>query len=840
MSWLFGKKGSDDEDEYESYSEGEGEDEYASSEEEGEDGDEEDEVKEKSKEDADEREEKPKETEPEAATENGHAPPSSDENPKEEEEEEAAPSAGEPTAEASESSDKPAELKEEPKEEETPEPKAESSTEAPEESTSAETVEANTADSEAEEEEMAAEEEEETPKEAEKEEEEISKAEDDEKKEESTSKDKPEENADPVAKEEETTEDPDDEKEKDDSETKVETVTEDEDEEEEEKPAETNDKKEEEEVEEVTSTHEKRSLLVLAAEHDRVDILKAILADDSEDRDTLLNSSIPPLHISIAYGSTNAVQSLLRMGADPSVRPNIEQIKADAQAEGEEQLVDIPNMGRFDKLSAWELAFGKEGEQQEEKKKSSGWFGGGKSNSSGIDIAPSKLEGIRHAFTAEGLRCIGSDEVDRLKQLIDSGMPSTIDIGGKNLYDWAVEMGALQCEELLRSGEADRSSKEEAEKDSSKEGEEKEEKHASAVRERSAKDGTETLSQLNNRIDELENLSKALSTCLDNLAEEVSVCHGLLLMGGGASALASHVRSLKTLKENKMAELERLEEAWENSEDELAYWVKEAGELGKEISESMTTDILPSNENENPKTLDGSPEDEQAHIQQVKAQASLLENKIIKLRASITDLSEESARDLEEVEKRGLSGGIKLVRSLRDEIREVEFALNEARNGESLCHAKIAMIQLKLNQPDKQSTATTMTTKPTESNGEAAPIASTEGATAGDAVIQTSSQTPAESSSEASAAVSQGAEATSKVETAANPAPSTPVPGNAMKKPSESVVTGQSSAITLKEKARPGYFTVDLWKILLRIIGLGPSPKPKDYQSSAASNVMIV
>ena len=78
-------------------------------------------------------------------------------------------------------------------------------------------------------------------------------------------------------------------------------------------------------------------------------------------------------------------------------------------------------------------------------------------------------------------------------------------------------------------------------------------------------------------MDELENLAKALSSFLDNLAEEVSVCSGLLLVGSGGAALASHVRSLKTQKQNLFDDLERLGEAWENSEDELAYWMKECG-----------------------------------------------------------------------------------------------------------------------------------------------------------------------------------------------------------------------------------------------------------------------
>jgi len=392
--------------------------------------------------------------------------------------------------------------------------------------------------------------------------------------------------------------------------------------------AEVEKEEEKEEDEEVTSMHEKRSLLLLAAEHDRVDILNAILADDSESRVMLLNSGIPPLHISIAFGSTNAVQSLLRMGADPSIRPDVNAIKNEFEAQGEEQLVDIPNMGRFDNLTAWELAFGKANAEKTNPKKS-GWFGGGVKR--GLDIAPSKLETIRMGFTAEALRSIGSDEVDRLKQLLDSGMPATIDIGGKNLYDWSVEMGALQCEELLRPEEAARSESFAApagdatseQQANVQDGTRKE--AASAVLDRS-KPGEESLSSLVNRIDELESLSKALSSCLDNLAEEVSVCHGLLLMGGGASALASHVRSLKTLKENKIVELQHLEEAWEFSEDELAYWVKESGEQGREVAELMSPAIIPKvNEETTPKRT---VEEEQAHKQQLKANAALLENKV--------------------------------------------------------------------------------------------------------------------------------------------------------------------------------------------------------------------
>jgi hypothetical protein len=75
-----------------------------------------------------------------------------------------------------------------------------------------------------------------------------------------------------------------------------------------------------------------------------------------------------------------------------------------------------------------------------------------------------------------------------------------------------------------------------------------------------------------------------------------------------------------------------------------------------------------------------------------------------KLRASIADLSEESARDLVEVERRGLSGGINLVRGLREELRDVEFQLSEANSMNAACQAKIQMIQSRMQQTAQKKT----------------------------------------------------------------------------------------------------------------------------------------
>eukprot|EP00977_Amphora_coffeiformis_P025253 scaffold18890_cov76-Amphora_coffeaeformis.AAC.1 len=55
-------------------------------------------------------------------------------------------------------------------------------------------------------------------------------------------------------------------------------------------------------------------------------------------------------------------------------------------------------------------------------------------------------------------------------------------------------------------------------------------------------------------------------------------------MGGGASALASHVRSLNFLKDQKSQELARHQESFENTQDELDYWVNQAGPKGQAIA----------------------------------------------------------------------------------------------------------------------------------------------------------------------------------------------------------------------------------------------------------------
>jgi len=648
-----------------------------------------------------------------------------------------------------------------------------------------------------------------------------------------------------------------------------------------------------EEEEAATSTAEKHSLMVLAAEHDRVDILQAILKSNSNSgnegdmasspsasaeidegaesdvaANPLLSEGIPPLHIAVSYGSLNATNCLLRMGADPSLRPDVAAILQ------ENPDLDIPNIKRFDDVTAWELAFGDANyEQQQQQPRSWGLFGGGSSSNMDVDMsehsrtsttssnsnrprrrrkvirpvdmAPSKREGIRHAFTAEALRSIGSDEVLRLKQLLDSGMPATIDIGGKNLYDWSVEMDALQCEELLRPGEASRHQDDEGDTNDKSS---TTTKVKTVVLERmQSKTGQETTLQLINRLDELESLSMALSVSLDSLAEEVSVCNGLLLMGGGASALASHVRSLKALKENKMQELERMGEAWENSEDELAYWVREGGDEAKRIADKMMM-MAPPGALRRRSSLSATTtaEEEEAQHRQLKAQIAASEHKIVKLRASIADLSEACSRDLEEVEKRGLSGGINLVRGLREEIREIDFQLSEAKSGEAACRTKISLIQSRVHASRKNSnpanTAGATNSSTSDSNKATAETDNRQslenGGGPGSSLLEepvlVERQEAAQSSNGASSERRSVSFATSSSGSDDEDVDTGSSDNNGML-PSERIASGQSTAIALRNGGDDGqgFFPSSLWSILLRIIGFR-SGAGQQRQASAA------
>jgi prefoldin subunit 5 len=396
-------------------------------------------------------------------------------------------------------------------------------------------------------------------------------------------------------------------------------------------------------------------------------------------------------------------------------------------------------------------------------------------------------------------------------------MPATIDIGGKTLLEWCAEMGAQKCKRLLQgpAGDVLSFSSEPGPGEVASQGQ-LFEKRGSRILDRGE---PESVTQLSNRLDELESLSSALSVSLDALAEEVSVCNGLLLMGGGAAALASHVRSLKATKDARLEELERMQEAWENAEDELMYWAREGGPDAAAIADQVVAPPADSFRRQSSLRIASTPEEAEAQQKQLKAQVAASEQKIRKLRASIADLSEVCSRDLAEVERRGLSGGVTLVRGLRDELREIDFQLSEAKNGDATCRTKIRMIQSKIQASRKPAPADLVNGRDeTITSGSGEPL-----------------RLPADPNS------------TIMVDTVTSPliendsqSGSVPTIGAAKGELTESgrILTGQSTAIAVRHGGTQGFFPLSLWQILLRIIGFGDDRPPRS--TNAESQVILI
>jgi hypothetical protein len=249
-----------------------------------------------------------------------------------------------------------------------------------------------------------------------------------------------------------------------------------------------------------------------------------------------------------------------------------------------------------------------------------------------------------------------------------------------------------------------------------------------------------------------------------------------------------------------------MQEAWENSTDELAYWVQESGDKGKRIADLLTSSLAASLTGRKSLPEATTPEEERAQTQQLQAQIGASDYKIRKLRVAIADLSEENARNLKEVEKRGLSGGINLVRGLREEIRDTEFELSEAKSEEATCRTKISMIQSDLLSTKKH--------PPPKANKQ-------------DAITGTSEQ-PVDGQAQEATAAMEGRDQASAAEST----------GQA-KSFSERIATGESRAIVVRVPGNRGFFPVSLWLILLRIIGMGETPPPRTSDSIAHTTMII-
>lgn len=243
------------------------------------------------------------------------------------------------------------------------------------------------------------------------------------------------------------------------------------------------------------------------------------------------------------------------------------------------------------------------------------------------------------------------------------------------------------------------------------------------------------------------------------------------------------------------------------------------------------------------------------------------------MRASIADLSEENTRDLKEVKRRGLEGGINLVRGLREELRDLDFHLSEARSMKTACKAKISMILARVqNQDDKKQSAKVdsdsantkiKSKKQSDNNIVAVPDETADVKKS----IVTNRDVDEDAINEVEEVKSEEVHKSpmqeivkqndSKTPTA-TPAPilrdeksqdSKPNDDrNSTKKINNStkIATGDSTAIAIIQPGNQGFFTVDLWEVLLRIIGYERAANRRSVQnatrttSSSRPNVMII
>ncbi|KAL7547320.1 LOW QUALITY PROTEIN: hypothetical protein ACHAWF_010639 [Thalassiosira exigua] len=502
----------------------------------------------------------------------------------------------------------------------------------------------------------------------------------------------------------------------------------------------------------------------------------------------------PPLHVAVAHGSVGAASCLLRIGADPSLRPIAPpaylgksasgrggggspfQRTGSARSAGTE---GDRNYRKYHDATAWELAFGSavavedEGDggdrdaddgdpgETEAEGGRRGWFGFGKAKQranepdraeapaeplpgavdgkrrrikkrSPLNLPPSKVEGIRHAFLSEALRAIGSDEADRLTQLLDAGVEVDAEVGGKCLGEWARDMDAEGCRGALeeRGAAVDgtvvgaaaekKENLDESKADESAEAD-GEEGEGAVPDARSVDDSSPADPQLAPEVvdERLAGLSAAdvkslalearhllpqLTACRDDLAAEVRICRSLLddadasSAGGGrglnSASLLDLVRSLKAQRAAAEEASREWRKAWEEREDELDFFWEEVlddrtrAELGPILARTDNEDVVAT----------------ESHLVHVDSGATggwgklfaEADDEVRGLRTEISALAEESARLTREVGDRGMGGALGLTRSLREEVRGAEEALRAAREGEARCRRKIEIIQKRL------------------------------------------------------------------------------------------------------------------------------------------------
>lgn len=503
-------------------------------------------------------------------------------------------------------------------------------------------------------------------------------------------------------------------------------------------------------------------LIALAAEHDRVDILQDLLkrspdgvdhlnntnpkATDGEEgegeEETEYNNStkaifIPPLHVAIASGSVNASTYLLRVGADPSIRPQIVTPITDDNEEEytdeEEGDEDDSDVEYYEEEIEYEVEY-EEGEEEENEIDNEKLISLRKYHNLSAyellhhcNLAGAKKMGIEHAFFAEALRCIGEDDISRLKCLLESGMKPRLEAEDKGqdsnssergLLDWALDICPdgkcvylLQhwglptlSAEFLETGIIPNVGVQESEEKEEKKGEQLDkEKEIGPTAQDPPTSGASTghptpaeCDTIRRKLEESQSLALSLSSVLEDLMQETSMCQSLISgssSSNSSGALVSHVKMMKALIAQKQVELEQYRDLYIGGENELKVIEKmyndelrlQQRNRGARQNDQQLNALLDMNQNKSGRTVVITADT----FKSLEGKLEESQTKVRTLRASLVDITEENGRVLAEVNKLGLSGAIRFARNLKEELDSVKHQVRRVKEQEIKCRSKI-------------------------------------------------------------------------------------------------------------------------------------------------------
>jgi hypothetical protein len=219
-----------------------------------------------------------------------------------------------------------------------------------------------------------------------------------------------------------------------------------------------------------------------------------------------------------------------------------------------------------------------------------------------------------------------------------------------------------------------------------------------------------------------------------------------------------------------------------------------------------------------------------------------------------------------EVHRRGLEGGINLVRGLREEIRDIDFQIGELKTLKAEFRTKIsivhAMIPTQRNRFDRspdndsprslyiENSPKNVSMSYVVSEGQSQPMLD-------DVRKDTYDQTIRDSHPMASHEITEHSDqgldvhnghyqdmSATRRSIASSETSIKRIDFRSREKPqtaSEKIAAGQSSAVAVIRPGNRGFFTVDLWQVLLRIMGFDRAAYQRGLQvASTQPNVMIV